>query len=275
MFVPFKISKDEIGQLRKVYSTLPLPDIKAMGKDFYDGILKECRRDDGTIDGSNLQALNFPFDKKNYDVFISHSHDDEDEALFLYTWFTEKCGLTCFIDEVLWNSSDSLLRQIDKDYCKSATPNMIDYEKSLYSSSHVHTMLGMSMLEAINRSECCLFVSSDNSVTLKDGIDSGTLSPWIYQEVQFINHIMPAIPPRLMKRTVRLFSARVRDSVLCESAGDEPLKVDYSVDFSAFTEITRQDISDMRGKGETGLDDLYKKYLLKKDPKVSFRRKML
>ena len=78
-----------------------------------------------------------------------------------------------------------------------------------------------------------------------------------------------------MKRTVRLFSARVRDSILCESAGDEQLKVDYPVDFSAFTEITRQDISDMRGKGETGLDDLYKKYLLKKDPKVSFRRKML
>ncbi|MBO6253226.1 MAG: toll/interleukin-1 receptor domain-containing protein [Bacteroidaceae bacterium] len=268
MFVPFKIAKSDIERIRGYYDFVSLPDIGAMGEEFYDGIIAQCTREDGKIDGSNLQSMNFPFDRPNYDVFISHSHDDEDCALFLYSWLTEYCGLSCFIDEVLWHSADSLLRQIDQEYCKSATPGMIDYEKSLYSSSHVHTMLGMSMLDAVNRSECCLFVSSDNSTSLEDGINAGTLSPWIYQEVQYINHIRPAIPPRLRERAVRLFSARVRDSILCESENVEQqqLKVEYAVDLSDFTSISWPDVRDMRGKGEAGLDELYRKYLLRKKP---------
>lgn len=273
MFVPFKTTRTEIEKLREVYGDQELPDVKQIGQPFYEGVLSKCKRPDGAIDGANLQSLNFPFDRENYDVFISHSHNDVEFALFLYAWLTERCGLSCFIDEILWNSADALLRQIDKDYCKSSTPGLIDYEKSLYSSSHVHTMLGMSMLDAINRSECCLFINSDNSVTLRDGIETGTLSPWIYQEVQFINHIMPMIPPRLHERAVRLFSVRVRDSVLCESAGDEQLKVEYAVDFSNFAFINGQDLFDLRGKGPSGLDNLYRKYVLKRRCPVQFRQR--
>ncbi len=263
MFVPLKISVAEVDKLKARVGALESPDIVKESGDFYDALLQRCTRADGTIDGSNLQQLTFPFDKPNYDVFISHSHLDSDreKALYLYAWF-KRCGLTCFIDEVLWKSSDKLLRKIDKEYCPSTTPGMIDYEKSLYSSGHVHTMLSMSMLEAINRSECCLFLESSSSLSLRNGIENKTLSPWIYQEIQFANHLLPIIPPRLKTASLRMFS--VTDSILCENKREGQLQIEYKVDFKKFTSIVSADLEGLRGKGACGLNDIYRKYLLKK-----------
>ena len=84
MFVPLKITTTEIQKLMPVYS-MTEPDVKAMGTAFFNGIVKQCMKPDGTIDGNNLQSLNFPFDKTNYDIFISHSHNDRNVALYLYS----------------------------------------------------------------------------------------------------------------------------------------------------------------------------------------------
>jgi hypothetical protein len=262
MFVPLKIAAAEVDRLKARIGDLDIPNIARESDDFYDALLKRCTKEDGTLDGSNLQQLTFPFDKPNYDVFISHSHNDgdSDKALYLYAWF-KRCGLTCFIDEVLWRSSDELLRKIDKEYCPSTTPGMIDYEKSLYSSGHVHTMLSMSILEAINRSECCLFLESSSSLSLRNGIENKTLSPWIYQEIQFANYLPPIIPPRLKTASLRMFSDT--DSILCENKREGQLQIEYKVDFKKFTPIVYSDLEALWGKGVSGLNDIYRKYFLK------------
>lgn len=53
---------------------------------FYQGILLQCTEKNGIINGSNLQDINFPFDEKEYNIFISYSHNDEEEAAYLYDW---------------------------------------------------------------------------------------------------------------------------------------------------------------------------------------------
>lgn len=275
MFAPLSISIDSIRKLYQLVGDLRGADINIEKEGFYQRLLDKCTNTEGTIDGSNLQSLVFPFDKTNYDVFISHSHADQDFAMYLYTWL-RSCGLNCFIDEVLWYSADELLKKIDHEYCKSETPGLINYNKSLLSSGHVHTMLGMAMLEAINRSECCLFVKSDNSLTLKKGIEEKTLSPWIYQEVQYANHLRPILPPRLQKSTLRLFSEG--GSIICESQDFEraqnSLKIEYKVDFTNFKEINHADLFSLRGKGAAGLDIIYKKYFAKSVP-LGYTRKYL
>ena len=53
-------------------------------------------RNDGSLDGSMMQANWFPQIKA--DIFISHSHKDEDLAHALAGWLKETSGLTAFID---------------------------------------------------------------------------------------------------------------------------------------------------------------------------------
>ncbi|MBR3022513.1 MAG: hypothetical protein IKH59_09150 [Bacteroidaceae bacterium] len=71
------------------------------------------------IDGDALKNYIFPTGEEgNYDVFISYSHNDKDDAIFLTLWLEQKCGLRVFLDYYVWGSADSLLKDIDDYYCK-------------------------------------------------------------------------------------------------------------------------------------------------------------
>ena len=72
MFVPLRITKTEIVCLKAKKGNLLLPKPKAASETFYKSILESVTGEDGTIDGSNLQGMIFPFDCNNYDVFISY-----------------------------------------------------------------------------------------------------------------------------------------------------------------------------------------------------------
>ena len=262
MFIPLRVESTEVKRLRESNNDLPLPDITQIQEGFYAKLLEQCKSSNGTINGSDLQFLLFPFDKDNYDIFISHSHNDKDLALYLYAWLTQRCGMSCFIDEVLWYSSDALLKEIDKQYCRIQGSSTYDYNKRNFSTSHVHAMLSMAMLEGIDRSECCLIIESDRSLTLNEGIECKTLSPWIYQEVQFATHLRHKVPPRLQNRIVRLFCASEGGRLLCETRNDsQALKVDYELELDSFLRITESDLSALRGRGASGLDDIYMRYL--------------
>lgn len=217
MFVPFECSVDDIEGLkekviklsylnkskkRKTFVHAPY-NKKVASENFYKAILQQCRGTNGVTDGSNLQSLNFPFDKDEYHFFISYSHNDEVAASFLYRWLTSH-GLTCFLDSTIWNSADKLIASIDKEFCRTIDKNHYDYHKRNFSTSHVHAMLSMAMLDAIDCSECCIFIKSEASVPLGYGIESKTLSPWIYEENLFMNKISRKVPQRLLE--TRCFS---------------------------------------------------------------------
>lgn len=221
---------------------------------FYKGIISRCTKDD-VIDGSNLKMLNFPFDESTYNVFISYSHNDEKEAFYLYQWLTSH-GLSCFLDSTIWHSADKLLANIDAQYCPLKDGRKgYDYNKRNFSTSHVHAMLSMAMLEAIDRSECCIFINSTNSVPLKEGIENKTLSPWIYEENLFMDRIRRKIPERFLKKDLKLFSDGGR--IILEDAVQK-LKISYNLECE-FTHISGQDMFSLKG-GVAALDALFEKY---------------
>lgn len=204
MFVPLRIKKSEIVALKRRNGVLLYPRPKEASDVFYEAILESVTDQNGVIDGSNLQGMTFPFDSLNYDVFISYSHNDEAEAMYLATLLRKK-GLKVFLDSTVWYSADGLLDAIDKKNSWADDNIHYDTTKRNFSTSHVHAMLSMAMLEAIRRSECCLFIESPHSLTLKSGIETHTLSPWIYEEATFINNMQPSLPPRMVGPQIKMF----------------------------------------------------------------------
>lgn len=262
MFAPFECSVEDINRFEeKVYklsyinklnrrkSFVHVPYNKNEASDnFYKAILQQCKGKNGVIDGSNLQSLNFPFDKDEYHFFISYSHKDEVSASFLYQWLTSN-GFTCFLDSTIWNSADKLIASIDKEYCRTSDKNHYDYQKRNFSTSHVHAMLSMAMLEAIDRSECCIFIKSKASVPLGDGIENKTLSPWIYEENLFMSKICRKVPQRLLSSRTGLFSEGGR---LTENINNLKISYDLQCDFKS---ITGDELFALRS--EQALDKLY------------------
>ena len=87
---------------------------------------------DGIIKGDTLKDLYFPsvqFDGTNYDVFISHSHKNVDEACLLAAWLEKTKGISCFVDSFAWASADQLLKEIDNDFCYQKHTKTYNYRK--------------------------------------------------------------------------------------------------------------------------------------------------
>ena len=65
---------------------------------------------DGSLNGSKMKANWFP--QINADIFISHSHEDEQLAIALAGWLHEKFGLVSFIDSVCFAREGNALFQL-------------------------------------------------------------------------------------------------------------------------------------------------------------------
>ena len=72
-------------------------------------------KENDKIDGTKMQENWFP--KVDADIFISHSHKDENLAKGLAGWLYKEFGLEAFIDSCVWGYANDLLLEIDKKYC--------------------------------------------------------------------------------------------------------------------------------------------------------------
>lgn len=256
MFAKFKINSEAIRQLKEqVGEVLALRQSEAKDA-FYNDIVAAVIGENGVLDGSKLQCLNFPSLRDNYDVFISYSHHDEELALYLASYLQRRCKLNCFLDSTVWHSADKLLKCIDDMYCQNDDGNTYNYTKRNFSTSHVHAMLSMAMHDIINRSECCIILNSENSFTLQDGIDNETFSPWLYEEVTFMKGMKVNIPSRLRLCQERR-SYSMGGQIICESTKPQ-LQVKYTVDLNMFPSLYVIDLLDLEKRGESGLDKLYR-----------------
>lgn len=156
-------------------------------KENADSVLKKYVNGE-LLDGSALADEWFKIIKS--DVFISHSHNDQDLALILAGWLKDKFNLKIFVDEVIWGSADGLLKSIDNQYCRKAD-GTYDYNKRNLTTSHVHAMLTTAILKSMDNTEAVIFLNTDNSVPQIENFikDNGyyTLSPWIYEEIMATN----------------------------------------------------------------------------------------
>lgn len=181
----------------------------------------------GIIDGERLQ--NFVFPTNNYDVFISHSHNDLEIAKRFATWLKEKYGYNVFLDSFVWNSADGLLREIDNLYCKQRN-GLYNYHKRNYSTAHIHTMLSMSIMEIIKRSKVGILIDSHHSINLerlRNSNQAKTLSPWIFQEIMLMRQFANS------ESSTRMFSSENLN---------ESLQMAHTVDLSDFTPLTARDL---------------------------------
>ncbi|WP_369928399.1 hypothetical protein [Xanthomonas sp. NCPPB 2632] len=219
--------------------------------------------DADSIDGE--EVMKAWFKQVSADVFISHSHRDLALARGLAGYLHDELGLVAFVDSQVWLSADGLLEAIDKRYCRSdgeeadKPVKSYNYKKRNYSTSHVHMMLAASISEAIDRSECIIFLNTPQSIKASDAEADGkakTGSPWIYHELNTSRLIRRQEPTR--KRLVR------KGYVMEHYAFDEasaPVPLELPAPVAHLARIDGEDVFNWRRtvkqKDATALDALY------------------
>lgn len=172
----------------------------------------------GIIKGDVLKDIYFPSSSisgEKFDFFISHSHNDKDNAYILAAWLIKQ-GYSCFIDSIAWGSADEMLKEIDLIYCYRKHNKTYDYTKRNFTTSHVHAILSMALLETIKNSKYGFFIQSEESISLTNGLRKKTFSPWLYEEIKYMELFNA-------KRTTRLFSNS-------EKPLNESFNIEYDVD---------------------------------------------
>lgn len=224
-------------------------------KAFIESQLDSYILDDGILDASRIEEDWFP--SIDSDVFISHSHRDEELAIGFAGWLHELFGITSFIDSCVWGYADRLLRIIDKDYCvKKRKPNGLidtyDYDKRNQSTAHVHMILNTALQKMIDKTECLMFLNTPNSLLIDDVIKgTATASPWIYSELTFSQICR--------KKKLAEYRKELRHDAIFEHA---ELNIKYNVSMSHLVELDDYDLLDTwigsRQKDPLeALDDLY------------------
>lgn len=174
--------------------------------------------DDGVIDGLMVQEHWFPNIKA--DVFISHSHIDQRLALSFAGWLKSTFGLISFVDSCVWGSADSLLKEVDKDYCFKPKTGTYDYNKRNFSTSHIHAILSGALLKMIDNVECVFLLNTNNSLLpAENTIKNQTFSPWIYLEIIITELI----------RKKKLIEYRMEKILEFENVNKKELRIKYDV----------------------------------------------
>ncbi|UPL50209.1 hypothetical protein [Hymenobacter sublimis] len=193
MYRGFKLTLDDFPEQESA-------ELHRIGSDLFAEQKKNIRRsldtlvlEDGSIDASELQDQWFP--ELPADVFISHSHRDEQRVLILAGYLKKYLSITSFIDSAVWGYGGDLLKDIDNEYCsfQREGKRYYNYDARNLSTSHVHLMVASALNKMIDSTECIFFLETPNSVKTSAVMDT-TLSPWIHSEIlttQFIRKRKP------------------------------------------------------------------------------------
>lgn len=239
MYRGFKLKLSKLFFSKEDYDIGKLLFIERYEPETKESIEKYVCPKSGIIDGTMLQEDWFPI-INDFDIFISHSHKDKDLAIALAGWLYKEFELNSFIDSCIWGYADDLLRKIDNLHCR--INNKYDYNLRNYSTSHVHMMLNTALMKMIDKTECLFFLNTPRSIKLS-GIETRTLSPWIYSEIG----ISQLIEKKRKKRTYEIVFGG--------------FDISHCLDLSHLAEISRKDLSKwslIDVKKEKALDELYK-----------------
>ncbi|WP_455542931.1 hypothetical protein [Intestinibacter sp.] len=150
------------------------------------------------LDLTEIQKDWFPMVKA--DIFISHSHKDIKVVNALVGWLTQKFKVDVFVDSYVWGYCDELLRMIDEKYCRHINGKYFDYDKRNISTTHVHTLLTYALNNMIDNTECIIFLDTENSLCIKNDIEVGTSSAWIYSEIIATKLLRINEPERIIEK---------------------------------------------------------------------------
>lgn len=227
-------------------------EIMKTKKSYIKKNLKEYTNQQGYIDMSSISEDWFP--EVNCDVFLSHSHRDIDLVNGIVGFFHKCFNIEVFVDSYIWGYCNDLLRELDEQYCRKEN-SFFDYDKRNYSTAHVHMMLSNALNKMINKSECIIFLDTENSLDAKDIIENGTSSPWIYSEL-IATKLIQIKPPNRIPYTEKraLFENSIKES--------EDFKPMYRGDVSHLEELKVECLKYVAYKKlvtkEQNLDEIYK-----------------
>lgn len=195
----------------------------------------------GIIDVTKLKNNWFP--ENNYDVFISHSHNDVLIAQRIACWLKNEFDIDAFIDSTVWGYSNDLLKKIDDSYCvlsenKKTGRKTYDYDKRNYSTSQVNLILSSALHDMIDSCECIIFLNTENSISVVNTIKNKTNSPWLYDELQTTRLINKKVPKRLLLET----EIRQSDSLNKSSNELPPFQHDVTQELTKLLKITKDDL---------------------------------
>lgn len=164
-------------------------DYEGLGRSLFADVVNQANdslheyiSEDGFLEGDVIQDAWFPKLKGKFDVFISHSHNDEDLAFAFAGWLNKKFKLRCFLDKYVWNSADGLIRKLD-DLCRRPEKKGYDYKDRNMTTSQVHAMLTSAIMQEIDDCDALFLLNTPESVNVIDGVHEYTLSPWIFLEI--------------------------------------------------------------------------------------------
>lgn len=120
------------------------------------------------------------FPQVNAQIFLSHSHRDQHIVTAFAGWLKKEIGVDAFIDSWAWGYCDDLIQKMQHTYIK--TPNA-------FIRSHVYMILSTALAKMIDRTECFIFINTQQSINIKDIVTNGTSSSWIYHELLMSNLI--------------------------------------------------------------------------------------
>lgn len=250
MFAKFKINIEDVRKINTETLTLQRFCTIDEQEDISSEIKLLLENERGIIDGEKIKADYFPTRlKKNYNVFISHSHSDIEEIEKFAKKLHKKYGVNCFVDSMVWKNIVDLQYAIDDTYSRGTNGKM-DYELVKQSTAHIHSLLSIALFEMIDQCECCIFVQSDNSLTL-DFHDTLTLSPWIYEEIYYMNHTKENTPEHVIE-TKYFTTVNEQRSV------DSRIKMSHVVDLSDFKNFMSY-LPHTELRGDRFLQHLYRK----------------
>ena len=216
----------------------------------FDYQLARIKDDSVTLyDGNKIQE-NWFSEFRDFDIFISHAHNDGCLATCFAGWLYENLGLKSFIDSHLWNGCDKLLDAMNGDESTYNEVNMV--------ASHVYMMLNTALMQMIDNCECIFFLNTPNSMS----IDDGTHSPWIFSEIGMANMLRVKIPTRFQNGIVACEGTRP----LFECISKET-RVKYKLNLEKFEIVNTTCLKEWANSGSIGdeaIDWLYKKYGMKK-----------
>ncbi|GAA7552841.1 toll/interleukin-1 receptor domain-containing protein [Helicobacter pylori] len=115
---------------------------------------------------------------KNAQVFLSHSHADKNKALKVKNYLEEDLDAECvFIDSLFWDYKDDVLNKL------------AEYDDTSKIEDAFTLILRESLEDMIKKCPYFVFLESNNSVSLNQGLSQTTHSAWIYEELKIAHSI--------------------------------------------------------------------------------------
>lgn len=168
--------------LLKGYNVIDFEERKKKAKEQLRKII--CANQE--IEAKKIKQLLLPTNFE-YDIFISHSHNDVELAKQLAGFIEKTFNLKCFIDSIYWSNIEALEEELNELH---KVGNLYDHKKTMNVAKHANIILASALTEMIDKCKCVFFLNTENSVIEGKNVlnlEKSTYSPWIYHEIYTVN----------------------------------------------------------------------------------------